>query len=59
MADNNKKYNCNFCNYSTNYPCDWIKHTESDKHQRRGQKKHINVNLVNMKQKVNGIWIYI
>jgi len=40
MTDNNnKKYFCKFCNYSTDYPCDWIKHTDSDKHKRRGQKK--------------------
>lgn len=37
MADNNKKYNCNFCNYSTNYPCDIKKRlrnyaTGKDKH---------------------------
>ena len=38
MAEN-KKYLCIFCNYSTNYPCEWIKHTESEKHQRQGKKK--------------------
>jgi hypothetical protein len=34
-----KKYNCKFCNYTTKYPCEWIKHTETDKHQRQGKKK--------------------
>ena len=33
------KYNCKFCKYSTNFPCEWIKHTETDKHQRQGKNK--------------------
>jgi hypothetical protein len=33
------KYHCIFCNYLTNLPSDWIKHTETDKHQRQGKKK--------------------
>jgi hypothetical protein len=38
MAEN-KKYSCIFCNYFTNFPSDWIKHTNSAKHQRQGKNK--------------------
>jgi len=33
------KFNCINCDYHTNRPCDWIKHIESNKHKRRGEKK--------------------
>lgn len=37
--EDKKKYYCKFCNYSTDHACDWIKHSETDKHQRNGKKK--------------------
>ena len=40
--EDKKKYFCKFCNYSTEHACDWIKHSETDKHKRNG-KKHKNV----------------
>ena len=33
------KFNCIDCNYHTDRPCDWIKHIESEKHERKGKKK--------------------
>ena len=37
--DNKKVFECKICNYSTIKPSDWIKHIDSMKHQRGGQKK--------------------
>ena len=34
-----KTFNCELCNYTTIKPSDWIKHINSGKHQRNGNKK--------------------
>ena len=34
----NKKYQCNICNYNTNYPSEWLKHIETKKHKAKGVK---------------------
>ena len=39
VDENNKKYNCEFCFFYTNYASEWNKHTKSMKHQRNGQPK--------------------
>ena len=36
-----KRYNCPLCKYKTDKPSDWIKHTNSKKHERNGKKKSI------------------
>jgi hypothetical protein len=33
-----KKYNCEYCKFSCNTPSEWIKHIESKKHLRKGEK---------------------
>ena len=33
------KLNCVCCNYNTTKPSDWLKHIETAKHKRKGQKK--------------------
>ena len=30
---------CRFCDYETNKPSDWLKHTSTEKHKRLGKKK--------------------
>ena len=46
MANNeNTKYSCNNCNYNTNYPSEWLKHLETQKHQRNGEKKSTKCDL--------------
>ena len=37
--ENNKKYICNHCNYFTEYPSEWLKHINTQKHLRNGEKK--------------------
>lgn len=37
--NNEKKFNCENCNYHTNKPSEWIKHVNSKKHLRFGKKK--------------------
>jgi hypothetical protein len=36
--ENQKKYYCDFCKYTTDFPSDWIKHCDTIKHQRLGKK---------------------
>ena len=43
-----KKWNCSLCNYGTNKPSDWIKHTNSKKHERNGEKKPIYCEFCNL-----------
>jgi hypothetical protein len=33
-----KKYICNTCDYQTNYPSEWLKHIETNKHKKQGVK---------------------
>ena len=35
----NIKYNCNCCEYKTKFPSEWLKHLDSEKHKRNGEKK--------------------
>ena len=42
-----KKFNCPLCNYGTNKPSDWIKHINSEKHERNGKKKPILCDICN------------
>lgn len=37
--EDKKTFNCELCKYNTIKPSDWIKHIESKKHQRNGNKK--------------------
>ena len=46
--ENKKKFNCELCKYSTIKPSDWIKHIESLKHQRNGNKKPRRCDICNM-----------
>jgi hypothetical protein len=39
MSSTIKELFCECCNYKTNRNYDWIKHINSDKHQRNGEKK--------------------
>ena len=34
-----KKYICNVCNYYTNFPSEWLKHINTEKHKREGKHK--------------------
>jgi hypothetical protein len=45
--DNNKKYICNLCNYFTDFPSEWLKHLETQKHLRNGKKKPTTCDLCN------------
>ena len=37
--ENKKTFECSLCKYSTIKPSDWIKHANSEKHKRKGEKK--------------------
>jgi hypothetical protein len=43
--ENQKKYYCEFCKYTTDYPSDWIKHGETLKHKRLGERKSTKCDL--------------
>jgi hypothetical protein len=46
MADKVKKiFNCDYCKYSTIKPSDWLKHIESMKHARNGEKKPLECSI--------------
>jgi hypothetical protein len=34
-----KSFYCKFCDYTTMKPTDWIKHNNTEKHKRKGEKK--------------------
>jgi len=42
-----KKYNCECCNYKTNISLDWQKHINCAKHKRNGVKKEIKCTICN------------
>jgi hypothetical protein len=42
-----KRYNCPLCKYTTDKPSDWIKHTNSKKHERNGKRKSIHCDICN------------
>ena len=48
ITESIKKWNCSLCNYGTNKPSDWIKHNNSKKHERNGQKKPIYCDICNL-----------
>lgn len=35
----NKKYHCECCNYYSNFNSEWLKHLQTQKHLRNGDKK--------------------
>ena len=37
--ESDKKYSCHHCNFETDKPYSWIRHCESAKHLRQGQRK--------------------
>ena len=41
----NKKYHCEYCNYYSNFNSEWLKHLQSQKHQRYGEKKSKKCNV--------------
>lgn len=41
----NKKYHCEYCNYYSNFNSEWLKHLQSQKHQRYGEKKSKKCNI--------------
>jgi hypothetical protein len=46
--ENKKRFNCELCNYNTHKPSDWIKHIETEKHKRDGNKKTRTCNICHM-----------
>jgi len=46
--ENKKRFNCELCNYNTHKPSDWIKHIESEKHKRDGNRKPRICNICTM-----------
>ena len=39
--DIEKKFSCEYCEYHTNKPSDWLKHLNCEKHKRKGENKKI------------------
>jgi hypothetical protein len=44
-----KKYTCKCCEYKTNFPSEWLKHLDSAKHKRNGEKKTTECDLCDYK----------
>jgi hypothetical protein len=51
-----KTFDCELCTYSTVKPSDWIKHINSAKHQRNGNKKQTKCNICDIS--FNSHWNY-
>ena len=50
VLENKPKYYCELCNYGCNHNSVFKKHQKSDKHNRHGEKKYLNVINVIIKQ---------